>query len=351
MNFTFKIIKLAVVMAAVAALNAANPESMMRQGGRWTDTDGNFINAHGGGMLWHEGVYYWYGECKGDKTYRTPGVEWECYRTEAGGVTCYSSRDLRNWKFEGVALSPDTVDTASDIHPSMVIERPKVIYNDNTRKFVMWMHIDNADYSAARSGVAVSDSPVGPFVYLGSVRPDGSESRDMTLFKDDDGTAYHIYSSEGNSTLHVSRLTDDYLSHSGSYTRCLPGRFREAPALFKHNGLYYMVTSGCSGWSPNEAEYAVASDVQGPWTAVSNPCKGVDADKTFYGQSTFVLPVDNGGGKISFVMMFDRWNKTNLIDSRYIWLPVTLDDGALAINWNDIVELPEINLPVDPATE
>lgn len=313
--------------------------------GNWTDTDGNIINAHGGGIMYHEGVYYWYGEYKGDYTYRSPGVDWECYRTDAGGVSCYSSRDLCHWDFEGIVLEPDTANVGSDIHPTMVIERPKVIYNDNTGKFVMWMHIDNHTYSAAMAGVAVSESPTGPFRYIGSMRPNGSECRDMTLFKDDDGTAYHIYSSEGNSTLHISRLSDDYLSQSGSFCRNFPGRFREAPAVFKRDGRYYMVTSGCSGWSPNEAEYAVASSIMGPWTPIGNPCRGKDADKTFYGQSTFVLPV--AGHSDSYIMMFDRWNKNDLVNSQYIWLPIEISGDSITISWTDRWNLP----PVDYLTE
>lgn len=213
----------------------------------------------------------------------------------------------------------------------MVIERPKVIYNDETGKFVMWMHIDSYNYWKAAAGVAVSDSPTGKFTYLRSMHPNGQISRDMTLFKDDDGKAYHIYSSEGNATLYISLLTDDYLDHSGTYTRNFPNKFREAPAIFKRNGKYYMVTSGCTGWDPNEAEYAVAESILGPWKAVENPCRGKDADKTFYGQSTFILPVN--GKKDGYIMMFDKWNKTNLIDSRYIWLPIVFEGENLTIPW------------------
>ena len=112
-------------------------------------------------------------------------------------------------------------DPTSDIHPSMVIERPKVIYNDKTKKFVMWMHIDNYNYSKAAAGVAISDSPTGNFQSLHSLRPGGEESRDMTLFKDEDGKAYHIYSTKGNSTLFFHLLSDDYLTHTGIYRACL----------------------------------------------------------------------------------------------------------------------------------
>lgn len=71
----------------------------------------------------------------------------------------------------------------------------------------------------------------------------GQMARDMTLFVDDDGRAYHVYSSEENSTLHISELTDDYLAHSGRYARFFVGRFMEAPALFKRGGRYYLMMS------------------------------------------------------------------------------------------------------------
>ena len=302
-------------------------------GEEWLDTDGNPINAHGGGILYHEGVYYWYGEYKGGCTYRSPGVDWDCYRTDVLGVSCYSSKDLYHWKFEGLVLESDTLDPQSDIHPTRVIERPKVIYNDKTGKFVMWMHIDNYNYRVASAGVAVSDSPVGKFTYLGSMQPNGQNCRDMTLFKDDDGKAYHIYSSEENSTLCISLLSDDYLSHSGVYTKNFQNRFREAPAVFKRENKYYLVTSGCSGWDPNEAEYAVADSLLGVWTAVENPCRGKDADKTFYGQSTFVLPV--AGEKDCYIMMLDKWCKTDLKESKYIWLPIAFNGDGLTIFWKD----------------
>ncbi len=303
-------------------------------GAVWKDTDGNIINAHGGGILYHEGIYYWYGEYKGDSTYRLEWVTtWECWRADAGGVSCYSSPDLASWKFEGLALPPVPDDTASELHPSQVIERPKVIYNDKTKKFVMWMHIESPDYEKAHAGVAVSDSPTGKFTYLGSFKPNGQDSRDQTLFKDDDGRTYQIYSSEWNKTLYISLLNEDYTRPSGIFTRNFIHESREAPAVFKHDGKYYMITSGCTGWDPNVAQMAVADSMLGNWTILGNPCRGPDADKTFYAQSTFVLPVT--GKKTGYIAMFDRWNKTNLADSRYVWLPLVFENGKPVIEWNE----------------
>lgn len=299
----------------------------------WPDTEGNHINAHGGGIMKHGDTYYWYGEYKVGETILPEWATWECYRTDVTGVSCYSSKDLLNWKFEGLALKAVPDDPESDLHPSKVIERPKVIYNAKTKKFVMWVHAESADYSMAAAGVAISDTPEGPFEYLGSFRPNETMSRDQTLFVDDDGTAYQFSSSEHNQTLHINRLTDDYLKPDGTYVRRFIGLAREAPAVFKYNGKYYMLSSGCTGWDPNQAELAVADSIMGEWKVIGDPCRGIDADKTFYGQSTYVIPVDAAKGK--FIACFDMWKKKDLADSRYIWLPLLIDDatGEMTIPW------------------
>jgi beta-galactosidase len=237
-----------VVMAAAGLVMAglvqeAAAYTQFTPGEVWLDTDGKPINAHGGGVLYADGTYYWYGEIKEGKTYLPDcNKSWGGTRVDAVGVSCYSSKDLYNWKYEGNVL-PVVADETSDLNARKVIERPKVIYNARTKKFVMWMHIDSMDYAAAKSGVATSDKPTGPFTYLGSLRPNagvwpdnmsdeekyetdkplardfegGQMARDMTLFVDDDGKAYHVYSSEGNPTMHISLLTEDYLKPAGKY--------------------------------------------------------------------------------------------------------------------------------------
>ncbi len=303
-------------------------------GAVWRDTAGNPVNAHGGGILFYNNTYYWYGEIKQGPTWRVPGSTWENYRVNAGGVSCYSSKDLLNWTYNGVALPAETTDSTSDLHTSKVIERPKVIYNKKTGKFVMWMHIDSPDYRYARSGVAVSDHPEGPFRYIGSVRPNGNMARDMTIFQDDDGRAYHFYSSEENQTMHVCELTDDYLSHTRNDHRILIKRSREAPAVCRYNNRLYLFTSGCTGWAPNAAAYVVADSVMGTWTEHGNPCKGADAGNTYHAQPTYVLQVQ--GRKNCYIFMADRWNKKNLEASRYVWLPLVFDEGGVpAVRWRD----------------
>lgn len=345
-------------------------EKGIASGKVWRDTDGNMINAHGGGVLFHDGTYYWFGEHRPSNGFTTEV-----------GVMCYSSTDLLNWKNEGVALSVSS-EKGSDIEKGCIMERPKVIYNEKTGKFVMWLHLElkGQGYGPARAAVAVSDSPTGPYRFIrsGRVNPGvyplnmakkerkrkwdnsryekwwtpewyeaikggmfvqrdlqgGQMSRDMTLFVDDDGKAYHIYSSEDNLTLQIAELADDYLSHTGRYIRIFPGGHNEAPAIFKKDGTYWMVTSGCTGWEPNKARLLTASSIFGEWKQLPNPCVGKDADKTFGGQSTYILPL--AGKKDAFVFMADMWRPKSLADSRYIWLPVQFDDKNVPyIQWVD----------------
>lgn len=102
-------------------------------------------------------------------------------------INCYSSENLVEWKYEGALLSQTT---SGDTGPNRVIERPKVIYNKLTKKYVMWMHIDSSDYKEAKIGVATSNTVCGKYTYLRSEQPLGHQSRDSGVFVDTDDKAY-----------------------------------------------------------------------------------------------------------------------------------------------------------------
>ena len=297
----------------------------------WPDNNRVHINAHGGGILFHAGTYYWFGEHKiggsaGNRAYV--------------GVHVYRSTNLTEWTDEGIALAVHA-DPDSDIVAGCTIERPKVIYNQRTGKFVMWFHLELKDqgYRAARSGVAVADHVTGPYTFIESFRPDDSMARDMTLFVDEDGLAYHLYASEENKTLHIGVLSDDYLKPSGTHVRVFEDRYMEAPAVCKRGGHYYFLASGCSGWDPNAARSARAESMLGPWEELGNPCRGVNPalglgpEKTFGAQSTFILPVE--GKDDAFIAMFDIWTPKDAIDGRYVWLPIDFADDGHSITWRD----------------
>ncbi|GLX71527.1 family 43 glycosylhydrolase [Paenibacillus glycanilyticus] len=289
------------------------PAQLRKPGDLWLDTDRRPVHAHGGSILYHEGVYYWYGEYKRGATSTSPaGIN----RVDFLGIGCYSSIDLTNWQFRGLVLKAEN-DPESELHASRVAERPKVLYNASTKRFVMWLHADDEDYKAASCGIAVAEAPEGPFQYVGSIRPNGEESRDFTLFQDEDDRAYLYYSSEGNATLHITELSEDYLGVQNTFTRNFAGQYREAPAVFKKDGSYHMITSGCTGWEPNEAEWAMASNPEGPWMPMGNPCQGEGADRTFEAQGTWVLQSPDTGKPVIF--MADQWNKDDLENSRYAW--------------------------------
>lgn len=355
----FPICTVLLIGLLLIACQETKEPNKIKPGEIWLDTDGNFINAHGGGILYYNDTYYWYGEMKSGETSSPEcNKDWGGTRVDVTGVSCYSSKDLFKWQFEGNVLPAVTDNPDHDLHTSKVVERPKVVYNAKTKKFVMWMHIDSVDYSKAATGVAISDSPTGLFTYIRSMRPNagiwplniseedkkdgklaedfetGQMARDMTIFVDDDGKAYQFYSSENNATHHIAELTDDYLSHTGKYKRLFIGRSMEASAVFKREGKYYFIASGCTAWDPNAARLAVAENIWGPWKELDNPCVGENADITFNSQSSFVFPVQ--GQKDAFIFMADRWNKDDLKDSRYIWLPIEFDDkDSVSIKWHD----------------
>ncbi|PCH71342.1 MAG: hypothetical protein COC06_01530 [Bacteroidales bacterium] len=347
----------------------ANHHRNFKPGEIWGDSDSVHINSHGGGILFYNNTYYWFGEHKSSTTSQA-----------LVGVRCYSSADLYNWKNEGVVLAVSDNKT-SPITKGCAIERPKVIYNKQTKQFVMYFHLELKDrgYEAAQVGIAVSDNITGPYTFLKSsrvnagywpanmtkeqrnsklkasdydewwtpewreaindglfVRRDfkgGQMSRDMTLFVDDDNKAYHIYSSEDNLTIQIAELSDDYLSYTGKYSRVEPGGHNEAPAILKKEGRYFMITSGCTGWAPNAARLLVADDIMGEWKLYPNLCKGKDAELTFYSQSTYILPVN--GKKDAFIFMADRWTPRNPIDGRYVWLPILFENGLPVLKWMD----------------
>ena len=197
----------------------------------------------------------------------------------------------------------------------------------------MFAHVDTRDYRLTRVGIALSEKATGLYHYLGSIIPHNSDSRDMTVFKDEDGRAYLFHSSEGNSTLYAGELGSDNCHTTDRFTRNFEKCYRVAPAVFKQNGKYHLLTSGCTGWDPNPAQAAVAENILGPWKAMGNPCTGPHAGKTFLAQGTFVFPV--AGRTDANIAMFDRWNKHDLGASSYLWLPVRFTGEDMRIEWQD----------------
>ena len=345
-------------------------------GARWLATDGSVIQAHGGQvqrMALPDGreTYIWIGE---DKTSGHLG----------NAAAVYSSGDLLHWENHGDVLIPPESRQQLDTDPyfaalygalsseekdavfaaynrGTVNERPKMLHCVATGQYVLWFHSDDSSpdnpsskYDVGMAGVAVSDSPFGPFRFLGRSRlsqcPPGQldcypsskgEARDMNLFLDSDGTAYVVYTSENNKTLYISKLNESFTALSRDpaeavcgedYIRLFPGAMREAPVLIRgENGRYYLMSSSTTGWMSNQARMWSADSIFGRWRSDGNPCVGSGRGVTFDTQSTSLFYTAQG----QLIYCGDRWNSEELADSCYIWLPVRLNGERLEIAWEE----------------
>ena len=297
----------------------------------WLDTAGKIINAHDGGIIHAEGRYHWYGMALQPLPVLAGTNGGQKTMT---GVSMYGSTDLYNWTNEGVIL-PCSSDPASPLCGPMRFERPKIIYHDATKRYVMWFHYvarpgDHGNRpGCGEAGIAWSGSVTGPYAFRGCTRPVGNNGivRDCTLFKDDDGSAYLVYDRdvrpEGGDlgrALHVVKLSGDYLSCTATFCKIPNAAGREAPVMLKRNGVYFLITSGMTGWEFNRANYYTATNILGPYTWRGDPCVGNHAATTFNSQGTQAFAVE--GERDAFIFMAERHNTKCMTDSSFIFLPV-----------------------------
>jgi unsaturated rhamnogalacturonyl hydrolase len=293
-----------------------NP-SEIRPGEVWLDDRGQPIQAHGGGILKRGNTYFWFGE------ERREGLD-----PMKRYVSCYASTDLLHWKFRNMVIK---LSDPENFDPKWILERPKVFYNEKTKKYVMYMHIDgplpgaSGGYALARVGIAVSDTVDGDYRYLRSFRPLGHESRDIGQFIDDDGTAYLI-TEDRPLGFHIERLSADYLDVEKDVA--LIPMHMEGGALVHYRGLYYVVGSALTGWAPNANKYATATKLEGPWSEFKDIAP--PETRTYGAQSTLMLKV-TGTKKTTVIFMGDIWKPKTLWDSRYLWMPLEIGDGQLRL--------------------
>lgn len=311
----------------------------IQQGGPWLDDSGNRIQAHGGSIIRADDKYYWYGE---NKELTVPGSNiWQ------NGVNCYSSTDLVNWKFENTILKPAT-DPKDPLHPTRIMDRPHIIYNEMTKTYVMWMKLVGTEaephnWKYEYMGIATAKHITDEFKLIDKIVPLEMSSGDFDLFVDDDQQAYLIFG-KVHTEIVIANLTKNYLNLTGDYSTHLhfvgPPIAREAPAIFKRNDKYYLLTSGTTGYYPNPTLSAVADSMHGPWSIAGFPAVD-DSDKnTFNSQisSVFFDEVHD-----TYVALGDRWVpdltkrhersswNINTSLSEYVWLPVEFDDHDLPV--------------------
>jgi hypothetical protein len=309
--------KTTVAILCLMAAPAMGQLKIIKPGDVWRDTAGQRIQAHGGGILHLRDTYYWFGEDRAEALDHSKRY-----------VSCYSSKNLVDWTFRNDVLK---LADPENFGPTWVLERPKVFYNKTARKFVMYMHIDGpapgetGGYKLARVGVATSDKVDGDYQYLRSFRPLDHESRDIGQFVDDDGTPYLIFEDRPYG-FRIATLSADYLSVEKEV--CLIPLHLEGGAIVHYQGLYYAIGSALTGWSPNPNKYATAKSLAGPWSEFQDIAP--PSTNTYGSQSTMMVKV-TGKKATTVIFMGDIWKPRSLWDSRYLWMPLEIGNGKLAL--------------------
>lgn len=340
-------------------------------GKTWLDTDGNRIHAHGGSIFHEDGIYTWYGENK-ERTIPGSG-NWHW------GVRAYQSTDLVNWEDKGLIIQPVTDDPDHPLHPAKGMDRPHIIYNEKTGKYVCWIKVMHEDAGEQTSVVLTANSLLGPYeVVHKALRPLGVDAGDFDLVVDPETKKAYYYFEKVHTELWVAELTEDYTDVSGVYSAHFPHPgppfTREAPAHFQRGDKHYLFTSGTTGYFPNFSEVAVAADYHGPFEVLGDAHPEDETQTSYRSQisSVFKHPEKED----LYIALADRWlpqvpdsipnvyestaarmrgetpempdmppeefqtimaagRGENTAISDYVWLPVRFDGERPYITWMD----------------
>ncbi len=336
----------------------------IRPGKTWYDTDGKRIQAHGGSILYADGVFYWYGENKEGITGTATGEKCAFWHH---GVRLYSSRDLYNWKDEG-CIVPESADAGDPFHPANVMDRPHILFNEHTGKFVLWTKTARNGFESAQFSVCVGDS-LFSLRYVGDVDCAPMHAGDFDLFVDV-REAYVVYENPHKEMI-LQRLKHDYTGITGDFSVHLPAEcppfVREAPAFFTHDGRRFLLTSGTTGYYPNPTVAYDITAMHGTWESLGEVCVNDRNRNSFHAQFSSVfrhphrenlyialgdrwltdLPEDLPDMEQFFYNRFSanaahrvdasekrRLSDENTSEADYVWLPIEFDDnGNPHIKW------------------
>ena len=340
----------------------------------WLDTKGERIQAHGAGVFYEDGKYYWYGE---DKTYtRKKGKLW------TWGIKCYSSTDLVNWEDLGHIVEPTPNDKKSIFHPNRRMDRPHIIKNAKTGKYVLWLkYCDKCHFA-----VLTADNLLGPYKLINPfLRPDGRKAGDFDLAVDEKTGIGYIYVELDHKEVLVYKLNEEFADVTDEkaviYTGLNPPFAREGVTHFEHQGKHYILTSGMIGYVPNPSEVAVSDNWMGPFTVLGDPHVDDESSASFNSQASCAFKV---AGTERIIIMADRWvpdyvmtkerydsfvraigqnydkslkasfkdmmnmfqspmmGSANTSIANYVWLPVEWNGDMPQIRWRDSWNLEEI---------
>lgn len=307
------------------------------------DVNGQIVDAHGGSVQLFNGRFYLYGTAFGTN---------RDYAAFNCPLVVYSSPNMQTWTLEGNLLKSP---------PNGVFYRPYVVFNSKTGKYVAWYNWYPKLWQG-QEGVAVSDNPAGPFVIANpKAHIAGSCPGDGSLFVDDDGTGYYVYTDIANNyAVRVERLTPDFLDSSGQVSKVI-ATGAEAPLMFRRNNYYYVLNGPLCAACPNGSEVHVfvsSATALGPY--FTNPALNINHEEintnqaatdsaesmekgrqsaplrannpVIHAQETWVTKIPAGSNSI-YIWSGDRWgsNPDGLIahDFQY-WVPLAFaPDGQI----------------------
>ena len=295
------------------ALNKKNdairePQTAVYPGKMWLDTKGKRIEAHGGALFYENDTYYWYGENK-EKTDGKNGI-W------TWGIKAYSSKDFYNWKDEGLIIPPVTDDIKSNLHPTKHVDRPRIIKCDATGKYVCWIKLSGEE---ACFVILQADKLLGPYqIVAENYYPLGSKVGDFDLIRDEESGKAYLYMDADHTAIICYELSANYLEVQKEVSRQYSGLnapfCREAPALFERNGKKYMLTSGMSGYIPNQSDSAMAPTWTSVFKSTGDPHVDDASRASFNSQISKVFQVP--GKKDLYVAIADRWVPEYMVDAK-----------------------------------
>lgn len=304
--------------AILCCLPTASAQWVRIENGKlWLTADGDTVQAHAPGFLREGNTWYMIGEDRSRE-----------YRPD---VNLYKSTDLQHWTFVRKIIGNGV--TSPELGTSRMIERAKLLRNPRTGRYVVWCHWEASDYGASEAACLESDAVDGDYRLVWSGRPLGIKSRDCNVFQDIDGTAYFISTTEENRHLGLFKLSDDYLS-ARRHTQLFPEQRREAPVIVRLGGKYYMFSSACSGWTPNQCKVSVSTNLTGGWS----PLENIGDDKAFRTQIAAVLEI-RGTRQTTYLYVGDRWKDPTLAETKTILFPITFHDGKCEFHYMDSFEL------------
>lgn len=329
--------KIAIILCFLGITSVTSQVQTIKNGITWRDTDGNRIQAHSSDFFQHNNKFYLLG------IDRSQNFQYKRFNL-------YVSDDLMNWEFLNTVINKDSFSEEDDpITPGegkYLVERSHMVYNETTEKFLIWSKYKDRDNDKREVAIFSSSTIDGTYQFEKSFLPAGFESNDCNIFKDDDGKLYFVSNGRADDpsageSMNIYLATDDFLGVERKIVSLFPNAKKEAPVLFKNNGIYYLIFSHKSGWRPNQGQYAYSTSLESGW---SDRIKFANSN-TYDTQPTDVLTLKNDSGNSLFYYLGDRHQDPSNAESKNILLPMTVNNGALSLEY-----VPEFTIDIPTGT-